>query len=649
MTTKGKKRFLAKFLSALLIIGLLLNTAGTAALAEADESAETVRTTEIAEPEAKEPKQETAELPEGAGTQESAEPSEGTEEIMKLSSETGTKVGLEPEEETETQEVIKPTEAMTESVTEPAEAMTESAMEPAEATTESAAEPTEATTGAVEPEEAVTESAMEPREDRGTESVVEPIENPGIEVIPEENPAETLAVASETELMEETPEAVRAFLEAAKALPSPAQITPQNAEAIGGQVNAALDLWDALDETLGERDDVTEALETVYAVYEAVLGAEESVAEEEPALYATNGNKIPVGVGTTDQNVTKTAFITYDEWKKGGVAALGVSGDNADENRYGTVVVEPDGNTETVDCGNMTFYTYYGIAVSTNWKENGGLPWLMQCPSWLDCWFSADGGVLSIHFKAKPGAKAGQSGTVRVNYGASWVVVTNNGFEGEDNGKAIGDIYYNVTVGGEGSSVPEKPDAPDKNNITLKYVFVQCQDSTWDKANHSAPARLFYDGETTMEPGEVIENTSDDFDKNTYPYQCTVKLKGDFYVNLWNRSLAGRLGTHYLHSEPKDITFYYSAAEGKWKCPTASLTPFESSDTGKAYGWLVKITKKKPVEPDPVYYSVCYTDGVKGEIVFSDQVKMGLEVNAETPKFVMQADTVKENGDGTTT
>ena len=74
---------------------------------------------------------------------------------------------------------------------------------------------------------------------------------------------------------EEVPEAVQEFLDAVAELPSADQVTKKNAEEIGEQVNAVLDMWEALDEELAEREDVAEALEKVYAVYAAVLEAEE--------------------------------------------------------------------------------------------------------------------------------------------------------------------------------------------------------------------------------------------------------------------------------------------------------------------------------------------------------------------------------------
>lgn len=101
----------------------------------------------------------------------------------------------------------------------------------------------------------------------------------------EENPEEEKSVPKETE---ETPEAVKAFLDAAAALPLADEVTKENALEVGEKVNAVLDMWEALDEELAEREDVQAALEKVYAVYEAVLKAEE-IEEADPYLAGIPG------------------------------------------------------------------------------------------------------------------------------------------------------------------------------------------------------------------------------------------------------------------------------------------------------------------------------------------------------------------------
>ena len=85
----------------------------------------------------------------------------------------------------------------------------------------------------------------------------------------------TPPAAEEPEEEEAVPAEVQEFLDAAAMLPDASEVTAENAEAAGEEVSAALELYDALDAELCEREDVAGALETVYAVYEAVLAAEE--------------------------------------------------------------------------------------------------------------------------------------------------------------------------------------------------------------------------------------------------------------------------------------------------------------------------------------------------------------------------------------
>ena len=91
---------------------------------------------------------------------------------------------------------------------------------------------------------------------------------------------------------EEVPAEVQAFLDAVAALPSVEAVTVENAEDIGGQVQAVLDQYEGLiDAGLDETEGVAEALEKVYAVYEAVLAAEE-IDVDESLLALVNGDGI---------------------------------------------------------------------------------------------------------------------------------------------------------------------------------------------------------------------------------------------------------------------------------------------------------------------------------------------------------------------
>lgn len=72
----------------------------------------------------------------------------------------------------------------------------------------------------------------------------------------------------------EIPPEVQEFLDAVAALPEISAITAENAEEIGEQVNDVINMWENLDEEFSEREDVMDAMDTVYAVFEAVLDAE---------------------------------------------------------------------------------------------------------------------------------------------------------------------------------------------------------------------------------------------------------------------------------------------------------------------------------------------------------------------------------------
>ena len=101
-----------------------------------------------------------------------------------------------------------------------------------------------------------------------------------------------VAEAAEEVLEEEIPEEVKKFLEAVGELPAPETVTKENAEEIGEKVNAVIELWEGLDGLeLGyeEREDVSAAMEVVYAVLEKVLEAEEI---EDGAGYIASGDSL---------------------------------------------------------------------------------------------------------------------------------------------------------------------------------------------------------------------------------------------------------------------------------------------------------------------------------------------------------------------
>lgn len=122
-----------------------------------------------------------------------------------------------------------------------------------------------------------------------------------------ETSEEDSKVEDENTLKEEAvPEDVQAFLDAVAALPSIDQITVANATEIGEQVNAVLDMYEGLiDLGLDEREDVTAVMDTVYAVYEAVLAAEEI--DDSENYYSWIQGKI-LNLGGVTKQVGDTGF-----------------------------------------------------------------------------------------------------------------------------------------------------------------------------------------------------------------------------------------------------------------------------------------------------------------------------------------------------
>lgn len=97
----------------------------------------------------------------------------------------------------------------------------------------------------------------------------------------EDSTDETEAVEDETNETEEivpeadVPEQVQAFLDAVSALPSADSVNAENAEEIGNQVDLVLSMYELLGDDFSACEDVSSALEQMYAVYEAVLAVAE--------------------------------------------------------------------------------------------------------------------------------------------------------------------------------------------------------------------------------------------------------------------------------------------------------------------------------------------------------------------------------------
>ena len=94
-------------------------------------------------------------------------------------------------------------------------------------------------------------------------------------------------------VVEETSAEAQAFLDAAAELPDASEVTAENAEAVGEQVSAALDLYEAVE---NETAEVAEALNTVYAVYAAVDAALELDTDTLAVTASPYKDKFPNGV-----------------------------------------------------------------------------------------------------------------------------------------------------------------------------------------------------------------------------------------------------------------------------------------------------------------------------------------------------------------
>ena len=338
----------------------------------------------------------------------------------------------------------------------------------------------------------------------------------------------------------------------------------------------------------------------------------------EMTARAAGTESVPDGI-CTDSNVIKSAFLPYGTWKQGNVSAPDVSG-NEGRTLSGQISVIADGRTETVDSGNMTWYSNYGIVVSTGWSGNGGFPIIYAKPDWLDISFTESNGILSIHFSAKSGTRAGTTGTVKMDYAADTSVVTNNAFK-QEAGKATGYITYSVTVGSNGTVEPiEKPDAPNSSNRDPLYVFIKCEEGI---TGHNTMSNMFVasrNGEDYIaSDDDVVENPgTSQFSADAYPYKCPVLLNADYFMNLWNTNYGSSKGTHYLYETPKTIMFYYEASSGKWKCSTSDLYKFQDLQGNIQYGWLMKINKRRATSlsvVDDVYVPANGTDS--GELELS--------------------------------
>ena len=152
---------------------------------------------------------------------------------------------------------------------------------------------------------------------------------------------------------------------------------------------------------------------------------------------------------------------------------------------------------------------------------------------------------------------------------------------------------------------PEKPTADDLKNISLRVV---CS-GTGMFHKHGAKEYALTDGTTydikNIEPAK----------KEGFTYKCKVSVNSTPYVDAYiDEAVASNLGNHTGTRAWYDMFLYWDDANQRW------ITENNDGAIGTVY-----------VQPEK--YTVTYTDGVEGEVVFADQVTENLYYNQDTPAF----------------
>ncbi len=403
------------------------------------------------------------------------------------------------------------------------------------------------------------------------------------------------------------PAEVQAFLDAVAALPGASEVTAYNAEVVGEQVNAVLDLYEGLiDLGLDEAVGVAEALPAVYAVYEAVLAAEEI--NDSDTFEASGDSLFSWDYHIYSQNVV-------DEL-----------------NRKTLNLNIKVGVGETwVDEGVFRFWDKsYGVYNVSSWDN-------------FDIW-STDEKVLKV--TAVPNGKSLKiiyegiaDGTAQIKMAFNLTTISTGEGSVLGSGNWGAATCANCTVGtatvGKGGTpvtpMPGIPDYPEPTNLQDIKVYVECYTadgtprfSGYGKDCYQVTCKLsdernvdgWYCSNIRENKGEL--NTSGLLKR--YPYACTLTLKDEHWVKVFNDTLATNninKPTHYLHplNETDSMTLLYNAEKGWWDYDTDKLS--------------VAVIETAP----STTYTVTYTDGVDSEEVFKDQITSGLTSGANTPAF----------------
>ncbi len=347
---------------------------------------------------------------------------------------------------------------------------------------------------------------------------------------------------------EEVPAEVQAFLDAVAALPAPEAVTKDNATAIGVQVNAALDMADAMSVENYAREDVTEALNTAYAVFEAVLAAEEI---DDSETY------------TTIQEFTGSMLVT------GGEETMPVAYESGPS---GTTFVFSTCPVRQLTSGYNVF-TYYADAYYYKYKgttDPNGIIKGVSCT--LGTYTGSPGygqDCLDLNIETNEGTSGTANVKVLVIYYISELAElgVGNGYFGRT-------LDCTVTVSDE---TPSEPGAPRKpNTAEINYwsdtqgLGIRATCSLYQSTDHT---KAFWPYTVATYPdsyslGPVVKNTGSN--ASQYPWTCTLTVNNEWWANKFSAgwsstNYTANYGTHYVDTAKTGTltsTFYWNGA--KW-------------------------------------------------------------------------------------
>lgn len=354
-----------------------------------------------------------------------------------------------------------------------------------------------------------------------------------------------------------------------------------------------LDMADAMSDTNYARADVTEALEAVYAVYAAV---DEALELDSVTLQSLN-------VPGSDFNLVKKYDITFDPSGEKSNGSIGSNGNLTNDGGTITKLVADDGffrrlPTNTIVgryCGHVVAeYIPDNYAKITTTLGNGDIIKITGYDVAEEFNSSNPYPCMQTNFTAKmPGTT-----TVEIEYYVNYHVQRESG---------------NCNFCGRCTTIPS--------------------DNTWHKYKDTfnvtvnADYKLIFDANGgTVDPTIQTKRVADtEATFNNLP----TPTRTDYTFLGWAESANGRAKYKANPTDAekaagiKDTVTLYWATDGIGKNPGSQGNPV----TKTLYAVWEKV--------EPTTYTVTYTDGVDGEIVFADQGYEGLKVGDHTPAFEM--------------